>query len=206
MHSTMLSRTGLLVGLLANFALTSSAGFINPEPVSVCSSGAGPGQTACASVPDACCSSGGGECCAGGCCPAKAVCINKGRGDEGCCPIDDPTTCGKVLPTVSVCSGSAAPSVTCSAGDGSTWVCGPDKACGVRFNVCLDAPNVCVTTADGSGSTTTTAGTSTAGGGPAATGSGSPSGSGTPLTGEVSGGLVGVLGALVAGVALVAIF
>jgi len=86
---------GIFVCLLAHASIA-LASFVNPNPVSLCSGGPSPGQTACANVPGSCCTNG--ECCAGGCCPLTAVCINKGRGDEGCCPIDDATTCGRVLP------------------------------------------------------------------------------------------------------------
>ncbi|KAK5661871.1 hypothetical protein OQA88_9979 [Cercophora sp. LCS_1] len=142
---------------------------------------------------NACCA--GGECCAGGCCPMTAVCINKGRGDEGCCDIDDPTMCGKVVPTITLANCAATPTATatCKAGDGATWNCAPGKACGVRFEACVDAEVVCVengvtvTPTGGSGSAPTGSGTATgSGAGPSTTAE--PSGAG-PAVGWVQIGM-----------------
>jgi len=74
-----------------------SAEFIAPSPVSECAAVTATSKVTC-SMNIGCCAAG--ECCAGGCCPIGAFCINKGRGDEGCCPLDDATTCGVVLPTL----------------------------------------------------------------------------------------------------------
>jgi len=88
-------RSTLLAALLA--VSVSVAELIAPLALSDCAQVTGTTKITCPRD-GGCCSAG--DCCAGGCCPIGAVCINKGRGDEGCCPLDDATSCGLVLPTL----------------------------------------------------------------------------------------------------------
>ncbi|KAK4446521.1 hypothetical protein QBC34DRAFT_411383 [Podospora aff. communis PSN243] len=137
---------------------------IRPSPVSDCAQVTAVSKVTCPRD-GGCCAAG--ECCAGGCCPIGAICINKGRGDEACCPLDDASTCGIALPTLTkVCDGRPASSVTCTAAE-TSWPCPPDSACGVRFGACFAIANTCTTTAGGVTPTPAPSGTS-----PTATGNG----------------------------------
>ncbi|KAK3348726.1 hypothetical protein B0T25DRAFT_519114 [Lasiosphaeria hispida] len=178
-----LSTTALWVFALANLHLTDSA-LVNPDPQAECKQDVDQ-QTICPSGGGCC--TGGLECCAGGCCSLTAVCVNKGRGDEGCCPIDDVTNCGAVLPTYTLppCDGAPRSSVTCTINLSDTWSCPPDNACGVRYGACFTLASSC-TAADGGVTSTPAPGSSSTGGG-GATGTGSAASSAT-TTASLSGG------------------
>ncbi|KAK0724503.1 hypothetical protein B0H67DRAFT_107265 [Lasiosphaeris hirsuta] len=154
-----LSTAALWVFVLANLHLAHSA-LVNPDPQAECKQDVSE-QAICPNG-DGCCV-GGQECCAGGCCSLTAVCVNKGRGDEGCCPIDDVTNCGAVLPTYTLppCDGAARPTVSCTINVSDTWACPPDNACGVRYGACFALSSSCTAVGGGVTSTPTPGSSST---------------------------------------------
>ncbi|KAK0648634.1 hypothetical protein B0T16DRAFT_408543 [Cercophora newfieldiana] len=122
---------------------------IAPSPAVQCAQATATSKVTCP-MGSGCCVEGR-ECCGGGCCPIGAICINKGRGDEACCPLDDATTCGIKLPTLTrACDASdlATTSVTCTAAE-TSWPCPPGNSCGVRFGACFAIANTCTGSAGG---------------------------------------------------------